>query len=74
MQHEFVQAINLILVPPKSDKEKDLRKAIELWKTTGDAKMTRKLIRGNYSVEGVILRTLAQQGNTAYVNALQKVI
>lgn len=52
----------------------DIQKACKVWSETKDANRAVKYINRDFSTEATVLRTLAQQGNTAYVNALQKVL
>lgn len=51
----------------------DIYKACKVWSDTKNAAQAVKHIKRDFSTEATVLRTLAQQGNTAYVNALQKV-
>lgn len=71
--HPYSQAVDLILKPRPDDLQMDIHKACKVWSDTKDATQAVKHIKRDFSTEATVLRTLAQQGNTAYVNALQKV-
>lgn len=56
-------------------KDDAVNDACRIWNETADAKKALQPLKGNrsHSIEESVLKTLSQQGNTSYVNALQKV-
>ncbi|XKL64884.1 hypothetical protein PGB90_004970 [Kerria lacca] len=70
---EWKQAIDLILKPRPDEKQLDLQQACKVWSSTKNATEALKFLNNDNTTEGIVLRTLSEQGNTAYVNALQKI-
>ncbi|XP_065201839.1 pseudouridylate synthase 7 homolog isoform X2 [Planococcus citri] len=72
LTRQWKEAVNSILrTRPKNDEIND---ACKIWTETCNATEALKALRKNrdHSIEGSILQTLSTQGNTAFMNALQR--
>ncbi len=67
------KAVDLILKPSSNDDCTGVREACEVWSNTRNASEAVKSLKRSTTTEAIILQTLAKQGSTAFVNALQKV-